>query len=75
MGAMKEDAGFVTFVEQNPRHARAIEEATSRFASQRRVESKDAFLFLENARARDSHYDIIFADPPFPLWNPSSSPV
>jgi 16S rRNA (guanine966-N2)-methyltransferase len=69
LAALEEEAEDVTFVELDARSARAIAAAARQFQSRARVLNEDAFTFLSRARNEQKKYDLIFADPPFPLWN------
>ena len=67
--ALKEGATRVVFVEKDRGTAQALREAISKFSDRSDVQCKDALLYLEMARRQSLHFDVVFADPPFPLWN------
>lgn len=70
--ALSRGARFVTFVESNPRHARAIRENIEICGFQQSAEilCADSLTALNKIGLHKSSYDIIFADPPYnyPKW-------
>jgi 16S rRNA (guanine966-N2)-methyltransferase len=64
ISALEEGAKGCLFIEQHARTARELESALE--ASDSKVLSTDVFRFLESTA---EHFDIVFADPPFSLWN------
>lgn len=61
--ALDEGAEWVTFVEKDAATARALRSGLPAHAE---VISQDVATFAAGGK----HYDIVFADPPFPLWQP-----
>ena len=66
ISALEEGAAGVDFVEKDRKNAKLLSADLIRWKEKTTVYSEDVFSFLEN----ENFYDIIFADPPFPLWNP-----
>lgn len=70
--ALSRGARFVTFVESNPRHARAIRENIEICGFQQSVEilCAESLSVLTKLGLHKPSYDIIFADPPYdyPKW-------
>lgn len=64
---LEEDAPFVLFVEKDRREAAAIAESTRRFGARARVMAADVFKLRWPDGDR---FDVVFADPPFPDWEP-----
>jgi 16S rRNA (guanine966-N2)-methyltransferase len=72
IAALGEKACNVTFVEINPKTASSLSQQVSapdRF----KIVCQDVFIFLEKTARSDQRFDIVFADPPFPFWNPEFS--
>lgn len=63
--ALEEGAAHVDFVEKDRKNARLLSAELTRWKEKSTVHSEDVFSFLET----EATYDIIFADPPFPIWN------
>ncbi len=69
LAALEEGAKSVIFVENN---AATLKELSSSFKgdlSRVRFVKSDALRFLLTTASKDQRFDIVFADPPFPLWN------
>jgi 16S rRNA (guanine966-N2)-methyltransferase len=71
IATLKEEAGLVTFVEVNSKAAESLRRAIHRDRDRARVERSEVFAFLKKAKEDRELFDIVFADPPFPLWNES----
>lgn len=69
VSALEEGASSVTFVEKDRGMAREISEQTEKAEERRIVAATDVFSYLEKAANSGEKYSIIFADPPFALWN------
>ena len=67
--ALKEGADQVVFVEKTSATAKAISREISRWKDHASVECQDALRYLELAHKEGLKYDLVFADPPFPMWN------
>ena len=67
MAALEEGAACATFVDQNRAVMDALRKTASPFSSLCRFHRREALGFL---RKTTETYDIIFSDPPFPLWEP-----
>jgi 16S rRNA (guanine966-N2)-methyltransferase len=65
LGALEEGAESVTFVDTDGRYLEDIERSAASYPGARLVK-QDAFRFLAQSTEQ---FDLIFADPPFPLWN------
>ncbi len=65
LGALKEGANEVIFVDTAEAHLETVKRAGAAFGSAARLVRDDAFRFLSRS---DERFDIVFADPPFPLW-------
>lgn len=65
LGALKESAFAVTFVDTSGPYLEEVKAAAKPYGDAARFVRDDAFRFL--ARTEDT-FDIVFADPPFPLW-------
>lgn len=65
--ALSRGARFVTFVESNPRHARAIRENIEIYGFQQSAEilCAESLSVLNKFGIHKAAYDIIFADPPY----------
>lgn len=61
LSALHENALAVTFVD--------LRKLTTPLPPPSRFLKSDVFSFLNEASYKDEKYDIIFADPPFPMWN------
>lgn len=66
LSALEEGAELVVFVEKDARLAADLKKRTEKAADNRDVRAQDAFGFLA---AEPRKFDIIFADPPFALWD------
>lgn len=67
--SLKEGAKEVHFVDLNSRQIQEIQEQVAKFNFAAMLRAEDAFTYLKEAEARATQYDLIFIDPPFPLWN------
>jgi 16S rRNA (guanine(966)-N(2))-methyltransferase RsmD len=65
---LKEGAGHVTFVEFSRKNSESLKKNLTRFAQTSRIVTDDVFRFLPAAQEQEKHFEIIFADPPFPIW-------
>jgi len=63
--ALAEEAAHVEFVERDKKSAKTLQEALPKGAKAE-VHCADVIEFLK--KATGAPFDIIFADPPFPLW-------
>lgn len=74
LATLKEGAREVLFVEKDPKTASALRSAIPRSNQDRvRIEKNDVFVFLAREKLSGQTFDIIFADPPFPVWNDAFS--
>jgi 16S rRNA (guanine966-N2)-methyltransferase len=74
LATLEEQVTEVIFVEKDSKTASELKKDADRLHKDRaRVEVSDAFVFMGKARERGQHFDIIFADPPFPIWNDNFS--
>ncbi len=67
-GALEEGAKRVSFVEKSPNEAETLKKEGKKWAEGCRVFSNDVFAYLHRAKEENSVFDIVFADPPFRLW-------
>jgi 16S rRNA (guanine966-N2)-methyltransferase len=65
ISALEEGAAWVDFVEKDRKNAKTLQGDLGRWKEKSKVHNEDVFTYLES----ETQYDIIFADPPFPLWN------
>ena len=65
---LEEGAEHAVFVENNRSLVKEIRERLSKQNLSGKVEEDDVFRFLERLPP-DQKFDLIIADPPFPLWN------
>lgn len=65
LGALKEEAESVVFVDTVAEYLEQVKREAQRYGPAASFVREDAFKFL--SRSGDS-FDIVFADPPFPLW-------
>lgn len=66
LSALEEVARSVTFVEKDARMVDLLRKNCLRYPERATVIHQDAFQFLGT---QNHKFDIIFADPPFALWN------
>ncbi len=66
LGALQEGAESVVFVDNEATHLAEAKRGGTRYGERARFEKRDAFAFLNRGTET---FDIVFADPPFPLWN------
>jgi len=72
ISALDEGAGSVLFVEKDPRTARELENEIRKrkYADRGRIVTADALRTLKELGEKKESFDVIFADPPFPIWTP-----
>lgn len=70
LGALEEGAASVQFVEKHVRVAAELKAAAERWSPKCHVQIGDVLLVLPALQAQGKKYDIVFADPPFRLWDP-----
>ena len=69
--ALDEGADSATFIERHGPTASTLARASARWKDRARIECGDALEFLRAAAREGLRWDILFADPPFPLWTPA----
>lgn len=66
IACLKEGAESVVFVEKSKERCDAIRKQAGDKA---KVHRADAMEFLKTQAALEGTFDVVFADPPFPLWD------
>lgn len=64
--ALEEGAEHVSFVEKHSSVLKLLRPAVKRYGDRATVHAQDVFAFLEGNQEK---FDILFADPPFEMWN------
>lgn len=68
--ALNEGAERVTFVEKHPGTAATLKAKVASHGEKAMVQRQEVMAFLGMSR---DLFDLVFADPPFPLWNETFS--
>lgn len=71
--ALKEGASSVIFVEHNSRTAQQLKKGGAQFADKISILIMEAESYLRQALEHGEKFDLVFADPPFVLWNENFS--
>jgi 16S rRNA (guanine966-N2)-methyltransferase len=70
ISALENGARGAIFVEKAKDQVAHIEKELQKYRLKGEVECEDVFKFLGN-KALAGKFDVVFADPPFPDWNPT----
>ncbi|MCB0405273.1 MAG: RsmD family RNA methyltransferase [Bdellovibrionales bacterium] len=68
-GALEEGAAHVDFVEKHPRVAADLRTSAQRWKDRCTVHVGDVLLWTGLLRDQGKQFDVVFADPPFRLWD------
>lgn len=65
--ALEQQCEHATFVDNNPAVIHPLKEELGKFGIKATLLAKDALNYLNSSP--EAVFDIIFADPPYPMWN------
>jgi len=68
LGALKEEAEMVVFVDTNAKYLADIKKLADPYVGRAQFIREDVFRYLGGTKET---FDVVFADPPFPLWSES----